>query len=248
MTLWRLHWLRLTRTARLWTLLGLYVFFGVTGPLSARYINEIIARAGGGLKIEAPDPTPLDGMLQFVGNAGQLGVLAIVIVAAGALAIDSRPEWGAFLRTRVPRSTDLVVPAVVVTSVAAVVATALGTGIAWLVTDLLLGALDAGDVLVGLVLSAVYVAFVVAVTAATAATTRSTLSTVLVAIGVLIGLPVLALLPPVEPWIPSELLGAPVDLLVGRPLSELLRATATAIVAIPALTLWASRRLAGREL
>jgi ABC-2 type transport system permease protein len=247
MSLWRLHWLRLTRTARLWTLLGLYVFFGVLGPLSARYLAEIIRAAGGGLEVKVPDPTPIDGMVQFIGNAGQLGVLAIVIVGAGALAVDARPEWGAFLRTRVHRATDLVVPGAIVTTAVAIGASLAGTAVAWVGTEILLGSLDAPRMLVGVVLSSLYVAFVVGVTAAAAAVTRSTLSTVLIAVGVLIALPVLALLPPVEPWMPSELLGAPVDVLAGRAAGELLRAALTTVALVPLLLWWASARIARRE-
>lgn len=247
MNLWRLHWYRLTRTARLWTLLGLYVFFGVLGPLSARYLAQIIRAAGGGLEVEVPDPTPIDGMVQFIGNAGQLGVLAIVIVGAGALAVDARPEWGAFLRTRVRRTSDLVVPAAAVTALAAIGANVVGTTIAWAGTEFLLGSLDPARMALGAVLGSLYVAFVVSVTAAAAAVTRSTLSTVLIAVGVLITLPVLALLPVVEPWVPSELLGAPVDVLAGRAASAVLRASLTTIVLVPVLLWWAGRRIGRRE-
>jgi len=230
--LWRLHWYRLTRTARLWTLLGLYVFFGVLGPLSARYLAQIIRAAGGGLEVEVP---------------GQLGVLAIVIVGAGALAVDARPEWGAFLRTRVRRTSDLVVPAAAVTALAAIGANVVGTTIAWAGTEFLLGSLDPARMALGAVLGSLYVAFVVSVTAAAAAVTRSTLSTVLIAVGVLITLPVLALLPVVEPWVPSELLGAPVDVLAGRAASAVLRASLTTIVLVPVLLWWAGRRIGRRE-
>lgn len=246
MSLWRLSWYRLSRTARLWTLIGLYAFFGVLGPITARYLAEILASAGG-LDVNVPDPTPLDGMVQFISNAGQLGVLAIVVVAAGAVAVDAKPEWGAFLRTRVRRRSDLVVPGAAVTAAAAIGATVLGTAIAWVGTEILLGSLDPGRMLVGIVLSALYVVFVVAVTAASAALTRSTLSTVLVAVGLLLALPVLALLRPIEPWVPSELLGAPVEILAGRPITELLRATLTTVVVVPALLLWSSRRIGQRE-
>lgn len=247
MNLWRLHWYRLRRTARLWTLLGLFVFFGALGPVSARYLAQLVRAAGGGLEIEVPDPTPLDGMVQFTSNVGQLGVLAIVIVAAGALAIDAKPEWGAFLRTRVRRVTDLVVPGAVVTAMAAVTAWIIGTAIAWVGTEALLGSLDPGRMLLGLLFGSLYVVFVTGVTAAAAAMTRSTLSTVLVAVGVLIALPILALIPGVEPWLPSELLGAPVDVLMGRDFVELGRAALVAIVLVPLMLWWAGVRIGQRE-
>lgn len=248
MNLWRLHWYRLRRTARLWTLLGLFVFFGALGPLSARYLAQIIKAAGGGIEVELPDPTPMDGMVQFIGNAGQLGVLAIVIVAAGALAIDAKPEWGAFLRTRVRGVADLVVPGAVVTAVAGIGAWIIGTAIAWAGTAALLGTLAPGRMLLGVLFGSLYVVFVTGVTAAAAALTRSTLSTVLVAVGVLIAFPVLGLLPVIEPWLPSELLGAPVDVLMGRDLTELVRSALVTVVLVPLLVWWASVRIGQREI
>lgn len=247
MNLWRLHWYRMRRTARLWTLLGLFVFFGALGPLSARYLAQIIKAAGGGIEVELPDPTPIDGMVQFISNAGQLGVLAIVIVAAGALAIDARPEWGAFLRTRVRGVPDLVVPGAVVTAAAGISAWIIGTAIAWIGTEVLLGSLAPGRMLLGVLFGSLYVVFVTGVTAAAAALTRSTLSTVLVAVGVLIALPVLGLLPVIEPWLPSELLGAPVDVLTGRDLAELVRAAVVTVVVVPLLLWWAGVRIGQRE-
>ena len=44
MSLWRLEWLRLVRSRRLVALAGVYVFFGFVGPLTARYLGEIVER------------------------------------------------------------------------------------------------------------------------------------------------------------------------------------------------------------
>ena len=50
MSLWRLEWLRLTRTKRWIALVGVYLFFGLLGPFTARYMAEIISFAGGELE------------------------------------------------------------------------------------------------------------------------------------------------------------------------------------------------------
>jgi ABC-2 type transport system permease protein len=63
MTLWRLEWLRLVRTHRLLVLVGVYLFFGFTGPLTARYLSQILDRLGTeGMKVEFPAPQPADGI------------------------------------------------------------------------------------------------------------------------------------------------------------------------------------------
>src|SRR5690606_23873677 len=121
MSLWRLEWLRLVRTRRVVAILGVYVFFGLTGPLAARYLSEILGQVGTpGVKVEFPPPVPADGITQFLGNASQIGLLIVVIVAASALAFDARREMGVFLRTRAASVRTILVPAFAVNAAAAV--------------------------------------------------------------------------------------------------------------------------------
>lgn len=237
MDLWRLERLRLLRTNRLAILLGVYAFFGVVGPLSARYLREILERFGGGemAGLELPTPTPPDGITQFVSNTSQLGILAVVVVAAAALTIDAKPEFGAFLRTRVRSVRDLLAPRIVTMTVAAAAALVLGTALAAVLTGALLGALDLAGLTVGTVYGVVYLAFVVALTAAVASRASSVLTTVLITVGVLVALPILALIGPVEPFVPSELVGAVDGLVRGAPLTDPLPAALVALAAAAGL-------------
>ena len=126
MNLWRLEWLRLVRTRRLAVLAAVYAFFGLLGPLTARYLPQIIDRFGGGITVIMPPPTPADGVAQFSANTQQIGLLVIAVVAAGALAVDALPEMGIFLRTRVAPARRLLVPRYLVTVAAAAGAFLLG--------------------------------------------------------------------------------------------------------------------------
>lgn len=247
MTLLRLELLRLGRTHRWAILAGVYAFFGVTGPLTARYLGDIMTRYAGDIVLELPDPRPVDGIAQFLSNATQLGLVAVVVVAAGALALDSRPEAAAFLRTRVVRARELLWPRYVVVTVAAVLALALGTGIAWVLTVVLLGGLPVGAMLLGIAFGALYLAFAVAVLAAVAGHTSGTVSMVFVGLVVLLLLPVVGLFPPLAPWLPSELLGAGTALIEGTAASEYWRAVAVTTVATPVLLAFAARRFELRE-
>ena len=58
MTLWRLEWLRLIRTRRWIALVAVYLFFGLLGPIGAKYIGEILARFGGGIEVSFPIQFP----------------------------------------------------------------------------------------------------------------------------------------------------------------------------------------------
>jgi ABC-2 type transport system permease protein len=248
MTLWRLEVLRLLRTHRWMILFGIYVLFGVVGALSARYLNEMLERMGGEMTIVAPDPRPVDGLIQYVSNTSQLGLLAVVVVAAAALAFDAHPERAAFLRTRMERPGRLVLAPYLVTTVATMLAMILGTVVAVALTSVLIGDLPVGEVAIGTLYGALYLAFAIAVVAVVASLVRSQVGVVFGALGALIVLPMLAMVEAIRPWVPSELLTAVIAVVEGEDPTAYLRATAVGVVATVGLLLLAMRRLERREL
>lgn len=248
MTLWRLEFARLIRTSRGLALLAVYAFFALLGPISAAYIQEILERFGTeGMQISFEEPTPLDGLVQFISNASQLGLLAVIIVAAAALSLDSRPELAAFLRTRVQRPADLVVPRYVVVTAASVVALIFGTAIAVVTTGLLLGWLPVAELIIGTLYGAIYLGFAVAVVAAVAGFVRSQLATVFVSILILLMLPVIGVIDAVGAWLPSVLLTAVAAIAAGESAGEYAGAAVVAVVAAVLLLILAVRRTAKRE-
>lgn len=248
MSLWRLEVLRMVRTHR-WTILaGVYLLFGVLGPVGARYLNELMSTFAGDITIIVPDPRPVDGIAQFLSNVTQLGVLAVVIVAASALAIDARSELAAFLRTRVTRPAALLLPRYAVVTITSMLALALGTAVAWGLTVPLLGELAVGPMLLGTLFGALYLAFAVAVVAAAGAWLGGLLPTVLASLLLLLVLPVLGVLPAIQPWLPSHLVLAAVALLEGEAASGYLRTVGVTVVLTAGLLVLAGRLLERREL
>ena len=247
MTLWRLEVLRLLRTHRWTILLGVYLLFAVVGALGARYLNELIAQMGGDITIIAPDPRPVDGLIQFISNISQLGLLAVVVVAAGALAFDAHPERAAFLRTRSSRPGRLVLAPYVVITVATVLSLLVGTAVTVGLTTVLIGSLPVTEVVVGTLYGALYLAFVMAIVAAAASVVRSQVATVFTALATLLLLPLLAMVPALQPWMPSELLTAVLAIIEGAPASDYLRASGVSVAATAGLLVLAMRRLERRE-
>lgn len=249
MTLTRLELLRMVRTHRWMALFGIYGFFGVLGPLTARYLNEIIEHFGtGDVVFQAPDPEPVDGIIQFISNASQLGLLAVVLIAAAAISVDARPEVAAFLRTKVARPGLLVIPRFAIAAGTAVLALVAGTAIAWALTTNLLGGLPAGAVVLGAVLGGLYLVFAVGVVAAISGLIRSVPGIALSALGVLIVLPIIGLVPVIEVWLPSQLFAAIAGLIEGAPATDYLRSALVTVVATPLLVWFAMARYDAREL
>lgn len=250
MTLWRLEWLRLVRTKRWLALFGVFAFFGLLGPLTARYISDIVSFAGGDLEgatIEFPPPVPSDGMVQYTSNAMQIGTLVAVVIAAGALAFDAIPEMGAFLRTRVPDVRRILLPRLVVTTVAVLAAFAVGAGLAWYETWALIGAPDTASVLIGSGYGALFLVFVVALVAAVAGRAASVLGTVMASIVVLLVLPILGVSDAIGRWLPTHLGGALGALPAGTGEASDYLPAVVVTVAMTGLLLWAAGVLAGRR-
>ena len=62
MSLWRLEWLRLTRTPRAIALGAIFLFIGFIEPVATKYENDLISRVAHGPKITLPPPTAADGI------------------------------------------------------------------------------------------------------------------------------------------------------------------------------------------
>jgi ABC-2 type transport system permease protein len=249
MNLWRLEWLRLRRTPRAVTLAAVFLFFGLLEPVLTKYQSQIFQRVGNGVRISFPPATPAQGISAYISEISGIGLIVVVVVAAGAFTFDSRHGLATFLRTRITSVWQLLVPRFAVSAVAAAAAFALGALAAWYETALLIGAPPAGGMLAGMVCGSIYLAYAVAVTALAAALVRGTLATVGVALAVLLVLPIAGVYHPVSRWLPSALASAPADLVRGtHHLSYYLPAFAVTVAVSAAALAAAALRLRAREI
>lgn len=247
MSTWRLEWLRMTRTPRAIALGGIYLFFGLLGPVTAKYLQEIVNRVQSGVQVIVAHPAPKDGIANYVGQISQTGLIVVVVITAGALTFDARPGLSTFLRTRVTSMWQLIAPRFTVNAAAAVAAYILGTLAAWYETALLLGSPSPGAMLVGLLCGSVYLIFAVSVATAAASVVRSTPGTVGLTLGALLALPLLGMIGPLHAWLPSTLVTAPIALLTGSTTGDYLPALAITVVSIPLLLATATFRLERRD-
>jgi ABC-2 type transport system permease protein len=213
MNLWRLEWRRLYRTPRAIALGVVFVAIGLIEPVVTKYENRLFAHAGNGVRITSPPPTPADALNSYASEVFLVGLILVVVLAAGPFTFDSSPGLTTFLRTRVSNFWQLIAPRFAVSAAAAAVAYLIGTAAAWYETRLLFGPLPAGAVFGGVLCGAVYLAFAVALTALAASLVRGTLGTVGTTLAMLLALPVIGLLSAtVATWLPSALVSAPADL------------------------------------
>ena len=246
MNLWNLEVLRLWRTQRWLILFAVYGVFGVLGPLTARYLPDLIESIDEASVSSLPAMTAEDGITQYIGNAAQIGLLAVAFVGAAALAFDANTEMAIFLRTRATVR-QIFTPRFVVTSVAAVAAFFFGMAIAYIGTGILLEWLDLGPVVVGSVLQAVYLVFAVATIGLVSSFIRKVPGVALLSVGLLILIALLSLIPALAPWLPSELIGA-IDVLIRGGEFDFWRSLVVTILLIGGMVTVSIQRLESREL
>jgi ABC-2 type transport system permease protein len=187
-------------------------------------------------------------MIQYVSNVSQIGLLVAVVIAAGSLTFDAKPEMGVFLRTRVQRVWDILLPRLAVSFAAIGAAFLLGALAAWYETVVLIGTLPVGATLAGMGFGLLYLTLVVAIVAAAGSRAKNVLGAVLVTIVVLLAMPVVGIIESVGRWLPSHLVGALADLPAGAEVSDYLPATLVTVGMI-GVALWLAVRWAeAREL
>ncbi len=92
------------RTKRFLILIALFAFFAILSPLTARYMNEIIASLGQGVQITLPDPTMNDSWIQFFKNMTSICLIVYLIIATGVVSSEkSRGSIMLVLTKRVSR-------------------------------------------------------------------------------------------------------------------------------------------------
>lgn len=239
MNLWKLELLRLRRTWRGPGLLVVFLLFGVLGPITARYIEQILASLGtDDVQVTFPPPVPADGMIQYLGDAQQIGLIAVIAAAAGALSFDASADIAIFVRSRMQSVASLVLTRYAVYAGVGAGAWAAGALVAWYETWALIGGLPADRVLLGTLLGGLYFAYVVAIVALASGLTRGTLGTMFMTLSlVLIPQVTLGLLGGLGEWLPWTLGAALGGLTDGThdPVDYLRSAAVTILLAVASL-------------
>jgi ABC-2 type transport system permease protein len=243
---WRLELVRAWRTRRAFALAATFMILGLGGPVLVYYLPRLVKHGGQGIEITIPPPTAADGITNFAQNAGQLGTLVVVVVAAASLAIDTRPGLAIFYRTRLRQPARLVLPRYLTVTATAVGALALGTLGAWYETSVLLGHLSPARLAAGFGLQTLWLCFATAITVLLTSVVRSVLATVGWSLGCLLGLAALGAVPVLSTWLPTRLASG-LAAFTGPAPARLWHPVLVAALASLALVTAAVRRLGSHE-
>ena len=94
------------RTLRLPIVAGLFLLVGLTSPLLAKFLPEIIEAAAGDQLPPIPIPTPVaaDAADQLWKNLAQFGAIAAIVLAMGAVATERDRGTAAFVLSKTARA------------------------------------------------------------------------------------------------------------------------------------------------
>ena len=195
------------RTMRLPIVGGLFLLVGLTSPLLARFLPEIITAAAGDQLPAIPIPTPVaaDAAAQLWKNLAQFGAFAAIVLAMGSVATERDRGTAAFVLSKtVSRGAFLGAKAAALGLVLAI-CVALAVAVGWFYTAILFEPLPVGGWIAFAVLAWLGLAAWAAITFLASTVTGSTAAAAGIGFGALLVLSLVAAIPNVGRFLPGGL-------------------------------------------
>jgi ABC-2 type transport system permease protein len=229
------------RTGRLVAVSAVFILFGIVGPLTDRYMKELleaVGTQGGGFTITVPPPS-LDGAAtQILKNLSQFGIICALLLAMGSVAWEKERGTAGMVLTKPASRAAFLGAKLAAISVTLAVATALGCGLAYLYVVVLYPSAFApvGYVAMALLLWWMLVGFA-AITVLGSTLTRSATAAAGIGLVALLVLSILAGLPVIGPYMPMSLGNVAADLVMGHNAGNQLGPILFNVLLVPALFL-----------
>ena len=233
---------------RLVIVLGVFLLFGLTSPLTLKYLPEIMKLAGDqGMSIQLPIPTAAQSLASYAGDIGQIGALVAVLIAMGCIANElksgtaimtlSKPvSRGAFVSAKLLAVSLTFLVSMVIASLVCFGYTV------WLIQG------AAVWPFVGLnLLLALFLIFCLAVTMLFSSLYKSSLAAGGLALSVIVSQGIISAIPIVGKYMPGKLLDWGTNLLTGSD-KTYCWAFGITIIAIGACVYFSQRFLKNRDL
>lgn len=240
----------ITRTWRLWVIGGVLLFLAVLSPVTAKatpLLMKYASGSGSGIAITITrEVSYIDSYAQWIKNLGQIGMMLVIFASAGLIATERSTGTAALVVTKPVSRSSFAVAKYVAQSVLVMAATAVGTLVVLVGTQIAFGEAPAAKLLEAsgawLALALVGVAVAEALSAVLP-TVAAAIVTLLV--WALAG--IVALWQPAVDFSPIGLLSAPTAILAGKS-ADLTWPLASAAVAIVVFVALAAALFSTREL
>jgi ABC-2 type transport system permease protein len=197
------------RTNRFVAVVAVFVLFGIVGPLTDRYMKELIDAIGsqsGGFTMQVPGPTLAGDLTQITKNLSQFGIVCALLLTMGTVAWEKERGTAGMILTKPASRAAFLAAKLIAISATLGIATALGTGVAYVYTLALYPSAFAigGYVAMAVLLWWITVTFT-AITLLGSTITRSAIAAAGIGLIALLVMGILGALPVIGPYMPSSL-------------------------------------------
>lgn len=233
------------RTRRLPIVAIVFLAFGLSSPVLARYLPEIVRALGtGGVTIEVPEPTTRDAVDQFLKNLGQVGILTAILLTMGSVANEKERGTAAFILSKPAGRAAFLTAKLVAIGATLLVSLVLASVGGYLYTAILFGAPSVGGWAAMTLLLLLSLLGYAALTFLGSALTRSSVAAAGLGVGGLVGLALVSALPNVARFTPNGLSVPAMALALGADAPDALVAVVANIglVAVLAFAAWLAFR------
>jgi ABC-2 type transport system permease protein len=236
------------RTLRLPIVTGLFVVVGLTSPLLAKFLPQIIEAAAGDQLPSIPIPTPVaaDAASQLWKNLAQFGAIAAIVLAMSSVAAEKERGTAAFVLSKTVSRGAFLASKIVAIGAVLALGVVLATAVAWFYTAVLFEPLPVGGWVAFAVLAWLGLATWGAITFAGSVVTGSTAAAAGIGFVGLLVLSIASAVPTVGHYLPGGLAEPAVALAAGLRVDGGAIATAvlgTVVVIVAALVIsaWSFR-------
>jgi ABC-2 type transport system permease protein len=241
-TAFRKEWQESLRSYRLLIVVIVLIFFGLTSPLQAKLLPQVLASAipsGPGISLTIPPATVWDAITQYVKNMGQFDLILAVLLGMGAVAQEKDKGTAAMMMVKpLPRGSFLGAKFLGLAAVFAIAITIAGIG-SYYYTGLLF---EWMEILPWVMLNAflfVYVLVILAITLFCSTITNSQAAAGGMAIGIIVIGFIIGVIRNLGRYLPGELNTWSIRLMHGDTTASWTALAVTLIlIVVPLLAAW----------
>jgi ABC-2 type transport system permease protein len=203
------------KTYRFLVVMSVFLLFGLTTPLTLKYLPEIIKMAGEGMEINFPPPTAIEALLSYSGDISQIGIFVIVLVAMGSIANEMQRGTALMVLSKPVSRTAFVTAKLLALSMTSLVSLAASSLVCFGYTVWLIGGADVSNFIGLNIMVGLFMVFSIAITLLFSSIFRSSLAAGGTALAVIIGQAILTAVPKAGDFMPGQLLGWGNNILTG---------------------------------
>ena len=235
------EWVELVRTKKFFILLCVFALFGMLGPVTARYMQEIIIIAmGDTMPLTVPPGTWIDSWGQFYSNMSQMGVICIIFLFMGCVIGEKQSGSAALSLTKNLSHTSFIIAKFSAAAIIFLISVLLALLICFGYTYFLFGyAGEISDVLMGIIAYGIFTLTLLAVIVLASTVSQNTTVSAILAFCAFIILSISSYIPQIGSMMPGILLAKTVELSTGETYSSITMATVVS-VCISAVCLYLS--------